>query len=129
MELIERNIQLPRRAIKREPTIEIGIADITAMEEELNKLQVLFSAASFILAEHKFRTLSHLCRRHAQLKLEVANYFQRLKFYSIENRKIVLKSRLRLNASLINEILSLRSRIQEFHSKLFRDRTGKRQML
>jgi hypothetical protein len=129
MELIQSNIQLPRRTTKRESTFEIGIADITAMEKELNRLQVLFSAASFILAEHDVRTLSNLCRRHAQLKLEVASHFKRLKSYSLENRKLVLRFRQRLDPGLVNDILILRGKLQKFHDKLFREPMGRRHML
>jgi hypothetical protein len=129
MELIKTDIQPARRAIKREPTFETGIAAVTAMEEELNHLQVLFSAASFILAEHKVRALSHLCRLHAQLKSEVANYLQKMKQNSAENRNLMLKSQLSLNASLQNQILNLKARIQSFRSTLFRKPVAKRHLL
>jgi hypothetical protein len=129
MELIENNVQLRKRATTRQSIFDIGIADITAIEEELNSLQALFSAASFMLPEHNFRALSDLRSRHSQLKLEVVNHFQMLKYNSSENRRLMLKSGHRLNASLVKQILSLRSRLQKFHSKLFENRKVNRNIL
>lgn len=129
MKLIESPKQLTRRRILNGSTIIFRIPKIVAIEKDLSRLSSLFITASFILAEHDVKRLSYLCRMHAQVKMELRKHFQDLKLNPIEARQVLLKHQMKLNTSLELEILNLRSQIDKFISKLFRESSGKRRPL
>jgi hypothetical protein len=129
MELIKTEKQLTRRPAKPEPALTNGIDTIEAIEVELNRLQSLFSAASFVLAEQDVHALSHLCSMLGKLKLNVANHFQKLKSISIITRKPVPGGRIKLNSILEDEISNLKIQVERFNCRLFKKAPVHRHML
>jgi hypothetical protein len=129
MEAIKSIVQLPKRTVKTPPMVQTGLVSITAMEQELNRLINLFSAASFVLTAHDVQSLDHMCCLYARLKMEVADHIQNLKLNSIATRRPLSKLQMNLDARLEREILGLKTQIQTFTSKLFHKASGKRHIL
>lgn len=119
METIYKTAKL--NTIIKEPafTDKVGVAAMNLLEGEMNHLSSLFVTASFILVQQDFQNLSRLRRNYLDLKLEMAKYFQRLKFYASGARPMLIRPQTELEARLKNELQELTSRFQKFKSKLF----------
>jgi hypothetical protein len=129
MEAIKSIVQLPRKTANTAAVIQTGIIAIAGIEQELGRLNNLFSAASFILAAHDVESLAEMSRLHARLKSEVAEHIQRLKLNSVATIKPISKLQLMLDTRLEREILILRARVHTFTSKLFKKTSSKRHIL
>ncbi len=129
MKTINSNVKLLRRAVKTDSKGILGVAAITAIEVELNRLKHICSVGSFILAEQDVRALSNLCRIHAQLKVDVSNHFQKLKSSSSGARKLMVITQTTLNLLLEDQIKNLETRLSKFSGKLFKKTFASRAML
>lgn len=129
MELLEGPKQLPKRQIRTVQTLSLNIPTIVTIEQDLRRLNKLFKSASFVLAQHDVKTLSYLCRKHAQLKVEIRNHFKILKSNSIVTRQLVSRPQMKLNKTLETKISSLRNQIDKFLDRLFQVSPTKRRKL
>jgi hypothetical protein len=120
MELIESKKQVPRRAVKATSTDTLEIPSIIAIGTELNKLNNMFAAASFILAAHEM---------HAELKMRVIRHLYQLDSSSMGIRRLARGRQIDIGIMLEAEISSLRIRLEKFKSKLFKKPHGSRHLL
>jgi hypothetical protein len=129
MELLKPHTSRPQRAGHFKTAIKIDLAMIIRIEQDLNKLNRLFSAASFMLAEHECRRLSFLCQQFEELKFKVMMQTQELRSCAIGLRKPISSLEMKLTGRLQLDISTLASQLDKFKSKLFSVQDCKREIL
>ena len=120
MELFKSSTNFVARTENSEAILKIDLAMIKSIEQDLNRLNLLFSAATFMLTERDVRTLSYLCQRHRHLTLKLSQQSQKLNLSLIGLRQPVSSLEMKLNKKLENEVLKMRTSLDKFKSKLFR---------
>ena len=127
MQLIETDIRIARRPFKEEATLKIARSRIIVIEQELERLTHLFSVASCMISEHDVRTLFHLKQIKYQLGLKLKSSYQKQHYRS--NAISSFGGGAVLGARLLQEISSLRIRIDKLKSKLFKTSNNNRCVL
>jgi hypothetical protein len=127
MQLIETDIRIARRPLKKEASLKIARSRIIVIEQELERLNRLFSVAGCMISEHDVRTLFHLKQIKDQLELKLKSSLQKQHYRS--NTISSFAGDAVLGARLLQEISSLRSRIDKLKSKLFKTSNNNRYVL
>ena len=120
MQIIERKVNTRARAKQTTPANSSWIRTMNILEQELERLNTLFAAASFLLCEQDFQGLSRLRQSHSALKAKMAEYFQRFKNPCRRLRRNTRKSQIQTRNNLQTELQDLSSHLQKFKDKLLK---------
>jgi hypothetical protein len=120
MQTIERKVNTRARAKQTAPDDSSWIRTMNILEQELERLNALFTAASFMLCEQDFQGLSRLRQSHLILKAKMAEYFQRFRNPCRRLRRNTRKSQVQTRNNLQFELQDLSSHLQKFKHKLLK---------
>ncbi|WP_285057623.1 hypothetical protein [Pedobacter ginsengisoli] len=120
MQTIERKVNPKVRAKQAASANILWITTMNALEEELERLYKLFSAASFMLSEQDFQGLFRLRQSHSGLKAKMAEYFRKFRDPRPRLRRNTRRSQIETRDKVQLELQDLSSRLQKFIDKLLK---------